>query len=124
MVREIPNYYLVDDPCLVTALYCATGLFESPRGYPELKADGYATLSSANKWIRQNLKIKKRTDYKRGERPKLRDLHLDGQAVVCVLGHYIFVDHEKYWSFFDNEDDDVVAVWELKDYVPMSLNDL
>ena len=124
MIRKTPNDYLADSPCLVTALYCATGLFESPHGYPNLKKDGYATLSAANKWIRENLDIKTRTDYKRGERPKLKDLHLDGQAVVCVLGHYIFLDHETYWSFFDNEDDDIVVVWILENRVPMNINEL
>lgn len=114
MIRELPNEYLRNEPCLVTALYCATGALDSPHGYPDLKAGGYATLQSANKWIRENLKVKRRIDYKRGERPKLKDLHLDGRAIVCVLGHYIFLDHELYLSFFDNDEDEVVSVWELK----------
>lgn len=117
MVRETPNAYLESEPCLVTAVYCATGFLDSPHGYPDVRPDGYVTLTAANKWIRDNLRITKRIDYKKGERPKLKDLHLKGQAVVCVLGHYVFLDHETYWSFFDNKDDDVVALWMLKEEI-------
>lgn len=113
MMRKVPKVYLANEPCLVTALCCATGSLDRLHGYPVLRKDGYATLASANKWIRANLKIRKRTDYKRGQRPKLKDLHLDGQAVVCVFGHYVFLDKETYWSFFENEEDEVVAVWEM-----------
>lgn len=113
ITRITPDENLAESPCLVVALSNAAGSIDNLRGFPKLRPDGYATLAAANKWIRENLKIKKRTDYKRGERPKLKDLHLDGRAVVCVLGHYIFLDHEKYWSFFDNEEDEVVAVWEI-----------
>ncbi len=100
-------------PCLITAVDLAKGILDSPHGTPELKKNGYASLNAANTWIRQNLPVKRRKDYKRGERPKLKELHLDGLAIVCVLGHYVFLDHEIYWSFFDNGEDDVVAVWEL-----------
>ena len=116
MIRETPNAYLESEPCLVTAVYCAMSLYNtSPHGFPKIRSDGYATLDAANRWIRDNLRIRKRIDFKRGERPKLKDLHLQDKAIVCVLGHYIFLDHETYWSFFDNEEDDVVAVWVLKE---------
>ena len=116
MERKRPNEIYADEPCLVVAVYCAyeKEMFKSATGYPDLKPNGYATLASANKWIREKLAVKKKIDYKRGERPKLKDLHLDGEAVVCVLGHYIYLDGETYWSFFDNEEDDVVTVWMLK----------
>ena len=115
MILAEPNKYLEDQPCLVVAVYCATGLLESLHGYPKLKNDGYATLDSANRWIRQNLKVKKRIDYKRGSRPRLKDLHLDGKAIVLVLGHYVYVDHETYLSFFDCENTEVVTTWILKE---------
>lgn len=114
MKRVSPSGYLTNSPCLVVAL--RTALSPSrPVGQPVLKNGAYATLASANKWIRENVVVKKRTNYKRGERPKLKDLHLDGLAIVCVLGHYIFLDHETYYSFFENEEDDVVTVWELEE---------
>ena len=109
MIRIVPNRKLLRKPCLVTALSCAC----DPHGRPEVKADGYASLTAANKWIRENVKVKRRTNYRRGERPKLKDLHLEGKAIVCVYGHYVFVDGEAYWSFFGNENDEVVTVWEV-----------
>ena len=115
MRRKLPPRYLEDYPCSLTAVACALG--ELPEGSEEyiesLKGDGYATLSQANKLIRSNLDIKKRVDYKRGSRPKLKDFHLEGCAVVCVLGHYLYVEDETYYSFYDNLMDDVVAVWLL-----------
>ena len=102
-------------PCLVVAVACALGSPETVPEWPDLKANGHATLTVANRWVRACLPVEKRTDYRRGQRPKLGDLHLDGKAIVCVLGHYVFVDGESYWSFFDNENDDVVAVWRLKE---------
>ena len=62
-----------------------------------------------------NLPIKKRINYKRGERPKLKDLHLLGKAIVCVYGHFVYLDHEAYWSFFNNEEDEVVSLWVIRE---------
>ena len=115
MRRITPDSSLQGIPCSIVAVTCAKGSMPDITDYiPKLKSDGWATLNVANKFIRENLDVKKRTDYKRGERPRLRDLHLDGRAVVCVYGHLVYVDHEYYHSFFINEFDDVVAVWELK----------
>ena len=116
MTRRTPPENLRDFPCSICAVACAIG--HLPMGISDylaqLKSDGYATLNVANRFIRTHLDIKKRTNYKRGQRPKLKDLHLDGKAVVCVYGHLVYVDHEDYWSFFENENDYVVAVWEIK----------
>lgn len=110
MHQILPDSRLAGMPCSITAVSCAMGgVF--PKDIPELREDGYATLASANRYIRKNLDIRKRIDYRRGERPKLKDLHLNGKAIVCVLGHYLYLDGETYYSFFNNENDDVVAVW-------------
>lgn len=37
------------------------------------------------------------------------------RAAVCVLGHFIYVNGEDYWSFFNNENDPVVCVWYIKE---------
>ena len=117
MIRITPDGSLVTRPCSYVAVFSALG--QKPRaGEPEywrrLREDGYATLETANKFIRANLSVKRRKDYKRGERPLLRNLHLTGKAVVCVYGHYLYLEGETYHSFFDNEDDEVVSVWELE----------
>ena len=116
MRRKKPCSYLDGIPCSIVAVSCALGRLPAGINVYEskLREDGYASLKVANRIIRDNLDVIKRTDYKRGERPLLKDLHLDGKAIVCVLGHLIYVDHETYHSLFDNETDEVVTVWKLK----------
>jgi hypothetical protein len=111
MLRITPDKSLKDLPCSIVAVSCAV---KEPKGYPELRKDGYATLDAANKYIRINLPIKNRIDYKRGHRPKLKDMKFEGRAIVCVYGHFIYVDKDQYWSFFDNDEDEVVNVWNIK----------
>ena len=111
MKRRTPPGILRGVPCSVVAVSCATG--GKMDGIPDLKDDGYCTLQSANRYIRAHLKVKKRIDFRRGLRPLLRDLHLDGRAIVCALGHFLYLDHETYWSFFKNSGDEVVAIWVL-----------
>lgn len=117
MNRLTPRYDLYDKPCCITAVVCAAGTDDIVDNleYLPSRGEGYATLDAANKFIRTNLHVKKITKYRRCERPLLKDLHFDGKAVVCVRGHYLYLDHENYYSFFDNENDPVVAVWSLHD---------
>ena len=112
MIRHTPPKEFERDPCSIVGIGCATG---KRLHFSTSHSDGYMTLRDMNKIVRENCTVKKRIDYKRGQRPKLRELHLDGRALVCVYGHFLYVDREEYWSFFDNEDDEVVAVWLLKD---------
>ena len=112
MKRKTPGSEYRGLPCSMVAVGCALG--GTAQNVPQLKDDGYATLASMNRYIRANMPVKKQIKYKRGERPKLKDLHLDGRAIVCVLGHYLYLDHEDYWSYFKNSQDDVVSVWVLE----------
>lgn len=114
MLRHEPDWRFRDFPCGLVAVSCAKGE-AALSDIPSFGRDGYLTLAGANKFIRSNLRVRKRTDYKRGERPKLKDLHLDGKGIVCLFGHFVYVDREEYWSFFENKEDEVVAVWELKE---------
>lgn len=118
MERNKPDWKLENMPCSVCAVACALNgdLPDDTYTYmKKLHRDGYASLSLANSFIRNHLTVQRRRDFKQGERPKLKDLHCNGRAIVCVLGHYIYLKDEEYWSFFDNEEDDVVAVWQLKE---------
>ena len=115
MIRIEPEENLAPYACSVVAVSCALG--HIPENLPILRDDGWATLNVANKLIRAYLPVKNRVNYKRGQRPLLKDLHLDGKAIVCVYGHLIYLDHEVYYSFFDNELDPVVAVWLLENQV-------
>lgn len=112
MIRIVPAPEYEGEPCSIVGIGCATG---KHLHFTTSHADGYMTLRDMNRIIRDNCKVKKRFDYKRGQRPRLGDLHLEGRALVCVYGHFIYLEGETYYSFFDNEDDEVVAVWILAD---------
>jgi len=111
MRRISPPEEYLDEPCSIVGIGCATSRHLH---FATSYSDGYMTLRDMNRIIRENCAVRKRIDYRRGQRPKLRDLHIDGKALVCVLGHFVYVENETYWSFFDNEDDEVVTVWILK----------
>jgi hypothetical protein len=113
MKRITPPSYLIGIPCSITSVSCALGYFclDVP---DELNPEGYCNLKEANKYVRRNLSVKKRTDFKRGQRPLLKDLHFQGKAIVGVMGHFIYLDGETYHSFFYNEEDPVFVIWELK----------
>ena len=36
------------------------------------------------------------------------------KCCVCVYGHFIYVDGQDYYSFFENEQDPVVCVWYIR----------
>lgn len=82
----------------------------------KLKSDGYLSLDGLNGLIRAHSLVIKRENFRRGERPALRDFahsHLGRRAVVCVLGHYLYFDGRDYHSFLWNGGDPVVSVWYL-----------
>lgn len=113
MKRITPRSELSGYPCFIVGISCAKGMIVL--GIDGIRDDGYTTLQVANKHIRKLFTIKKRYNYKRGERPLLKDLHIDGKALVCVYGHFVYVEGETYYSFFDNENDEVVSMWVLAD---------
>ena len=116
-MRKIPKNKYKGLPCSYVGTGCAfedlTGeRFTAP--LPEGLADnGWATLRKLNSYVREHLPVKKQIYYKRTDRFKLRDFLKTnkGPAGVCVLGHFIYVNDDTYWSFFDNRNDDVVCVW-------------
>ena len=115
MKRIEPDVIFDKYPCSIVAVGCAAGGVVMPADMDAYREDGYLTLKSMNRFIRYNLPVKRQVSYKRGERPKLKDLHHPGKAIVCVLGHYLYLENEVYMSFYDNDEDPVVSVWELGD---------
>ena len=113
MKRVKPSDKLRGVPCSMVAVACARGVDRPDMGV-EVK-DGYATLASMNKYVRRLLNVRRQVKFRRGERPLLRDLHLQGRAVVCCYGHYVYLDGETYYSFFKNSGDEVVSFWELEE---------
>lgn len=94
-------------------------LFKMPEGI-NIKSDGYVTLKDMNSLVRKNFVVKKRLTFKRGERPTLKDFIRDNPhktAIVCCLGHYLYLQEGTYYSFFNNDNDDVVSVWLLGPHI-------
>ena len=121
MKRIIPSDIYQGLPCSTVALGCAMGITSKNdlKGLKsnELKNDGYLSLNGMNKLVRANLNVKNRVNYKRGQRPMLREFaHSDSEgkkAIICVLGHYLYFDGRDYYSYFWNGKDQVVSVWFL-----------
>jgi hypothetical protein len=116
MIKHNPRREYMGAPCSITAVGCASGV--RPGEVPP-HPNGYMSLRDMNKLVRKYCLVRKYVYFKQTERVKLKQLHLTGRAVVCVEGHYLYVDKEEYWSFFYNEEDPVVAVWILKDQAPL-----
>lgn len=119
MKRIKPEPFYDGLPCSIVAIGCALG--RNPMGeLQELyrqasRNDNYAALRSVNQAIRKVLDVKKYTYFPREQRVTLKEMHINGKAIVCVYGHYLYADSTEntYYSFFDNENDKVVAVWEI-----------
>lgn len=116
-MRIIPDSKYVGKPCSYVGTGCAYEDYYrqsfSESMIPNLKEDGWATLENANKYIRNVLPIKKKVYYKRDERITLEKFLKTNntRCIVCVYGHFVYVNGENYWSFFENEKDKVVCVW-------------
>ena len=44
----------------------------------------------------------------------LKDLHLNGRAIVSACGNYIYVDHERYWAYVNSEYGLVDVIWIIR----------
>ena len=122
MKRITPKDFYLDLPCSVVSIGCASETLHGSFDYGKIKAfseiasanDNYATLRSVNEQVRKFFNVKKYTYYTRAERKTLKEFR-GINAIVCCYGHFIYLNGDNYYSFFDNENDKVVAVWELKD---------
>ena len=119
MKRKNPSGEYYNLPCSVVTVGCALrDCAEAKRLAKELKLnyhdDGYLSLAEMNKLVRACLPVEKKVVYKRGERPLLRDFDKRSRAVVCALGHYVYWEYGNYYSFFNNDNDEVVCAWFLK----------
>ena len=116
----VPKPFYKGLPCSVVSIGCASELLRGTFDYDKIKMfsemasrnNNYATLRSVNEQVRKFFNVKRYTYYTREQRKKLKEYHFEN-AIVCVYGHFVFVHGDTYYSFFDNDDDRVVAVWEL-----------
>ena len=120
IVRKEPDKKYRGQPCSVT---CVGTAYDHIHTWPftiikpeGMRYDGYLRLRDMNQFAREYLPIAKRIDFKKNERPRLKEFLQTNETrcCICVLGHYLYADAQTYWSFFDNNDDKVIAVWYLR----------
>ena len=121
MMRIEPRDYFKDKPCsYVSVGVCCEDLTGTPFGaaMPEgLRKNGYLTISDMNKYIRDNLRIFKKYTYQKVERVTLKEYLKThkGQGIVCVPGQFVYVREGDYWSYVNNDNDEVICEWRLKE---------
>lgn len=116
MNRITPKTKLQNETSCFTAVCCAIGHenIDNTLEFFAPKGKNYVTLDEANRFIRKNLNVKRNIRYRRDERPILKDLHLDGRAIVCTTDRYLYLEHENYYAFSDEDENKVVSVWQLE----------
>ena len=108
-------------PCSMVALYYAyKNIYNQRIAVEEIirtRPDGYLALSKMNNYINMFFKVKKAQQYGSTKRFSLDDFLKtnDKKCIICVLGHYIYVDGKNYYSFFDNEKDKIVKIWYVEE---------
>lgn len=116
----VPKPFYEGLPCSVVSIGCASELLRGTFDYDKIRMfseqasrnNNYATLRSVNEQVRKFFNVKRYTYYTREQRKKLKEFR-GITAIICVLGHFVFLNGDSYYSFFNNENDKVVAVWEL-----------
>lgn len=120
--RIKPATVYLHRPCSVVAVGTAMGLGNSDRTAinalysPKLKKSGYLSLPAMNTLVRAHLPVRRCVKFTKGNRPTLAawaESHAGTQAVICVLGHFLYYDGTRYHSYGYNAGDPVVCVWEL-----------
>lgn len=116
-MQIIPNERFNGIACSKVALYYAyKDIYNQKIAVNDIiqtRPDGYLALSKMNHYINMFFKVKKAQQYGSTKRFSLDEFLKtnDKKCVVCVLGHYIYVDGKNYFSFFDNEKDKIVKIW-------------
>ncbi len=119
-MQKIPSYKYHGLPCSYVGTGCAyEDIYGKPYNEPlqeGLRDDGWFTLDNMNKHLRSKFAVRKKQYFKRGERPLLKDFLSSNteRCGVCVYGHFIYVNGQDYWSFFDNSNDEIVCIWYFK----------
>ena len=120
-MRIVPKEKFYGYPCSYVGVGCAyEDIYKKPFDEDlseDARNDGYLTLDGANKYLRKYIPVRKKDYYKRNERMLLCDFLQDNteKCLVCVLGHFVYVCGQDYYSFFRNENDPVVCVWYIKE---------
>ena len=116
-MRYNPSANLYNTPCSIVALDTAyRDIYNEFIAIDEIvrtRPDGYLALSKMQVYIKLLFKVKKSIQYTKKNRFKLKEFlqNNDKKCIICLLGHYIYVDGKNYYSFFQNLEDEVVKIW-------------
>ena len=120
-MQIIPNERFNGIACSKVALYYAyKDIYNQKIAVNDIiqtRPDGYLALAKMNHYINMFFHVKSAKQYNKQERFSLAEFLLKGndkKCIICVLGHYIYVDGVNYFSFFNNLHDKVVKVWYLE----------
>ena len=80
-----------------------------------LDKNGYCSLRKARECINYLFKVKSYKFIKGKRRKPLKEYDLIGKYIILVKGHYVASWNNIYFSLFNNDNDEVVAWWELED---------
>lgn len=120
MKRILPDVMYLRKPCSVVAVGCALRASSdalTALTSPDLKSNGFLYLGAMNRLIRAHMDVRQRVNYKRGDRPTLREFchAFSGRAILLVNAHYVYVENGDYYSFFYNGKDEVISAWILEE---------
>ena len=117
-MQIIPNERFNGIACSKVALYYAyKDIYKQKIAVNEIiqtRPDGYLALAKMNHYINMFFHVKSAKQYSKQERFSLAEFLLKGndkKCIICLLGHYIYVDGKDYYSFFENSNDKVVKIW-------------
>lgn len=116
-MRIEPDQKYSEIPCSYASLYIAMDVFRKTDPKPVVP-DGtsYLTLDAADRLFKKYFPRARRYYYNKDNRVILNlFLQTNNQKVIiCVKGHYLFANGRNYYSFFDNNLDEIIGIWYLQ----------
>ena len=113
-------------PCILVAIdqaykcfgkeFPARKIFEFPlfKNNELFDKNGYCSLRKARECINYLFKVKSYKFIKGERRKPLKEYDLIGKYIILVKGHYVTSWNNTYFSIFNHDNDEVVALWELE----------
>lgn len=116
-MRYNPSSILYNKPCSMVSLDTAyRDIYNEFIDIDEIvrtRSDGCLALSKMDMYVKLLFRVRKAIQYTKEKRFTLKEFlqHNMIKCIVCVEGHYVYVDGKNYYSFFDNLEDKIVKIW-------------
>ena len=123
---HIPARFFENRPCSVVAINCALKDFgkidddlTDLSDIVEINENGYLSIANMDKVVKHFFTTAKKRYFGKKDRISLFSHHwyydtfANKRAIVCVEGHYLYITNYNYYSYFNNTNDLVVAIWFL-----------